>query len=182
VVISNFWPRYESRFFELGLLGSAKRAEQYYPNDDSVLNVGSQVNWHLYVHNHMGSYQNVIVRVKLLNSTMELPNDREHKPSPFSFFVEFPLSLSINETLLVPFSWSILEAISQNDSIIIKRLILNDQVFEVHVPASSDSFFRMVFELWVYDQASQEFTFAWGSEEDFSTSLHMAFRLILPTV
>lgn len=178
-VISAFWPRYEERFFELGLLGEDKKAEGYYPNDNSTLKVGSQIHWYIYIHNHMGSVQNVCIRVKLLNSTMEVPNDREHKPSPFAFFVEFPLSLSVDETLFVPFSWSISEAASQNGSIIIKRLMVNNQTVEVNVPAFPDHGFRMVFELWVYDQSSQEYKFGWESEKEFhSASLYIWFRAI----
>ena len=180
-VISAFWPRYEERFFELGLLGKDKKAEAYYPNDNSTLKVGSRVFWYIYIHNHMGSVQNVSIRVKLLNSTMEVPNDREHKPSPFAFFVEFPLSLSVDETLFVPFAWSILETISQNESIIVKRLTVNNQTVEVNVQAFSDYRFRMVFELWVYDQSSHEYKFGWQSEKEFySASLYIWFRVILP--
>jgi len=180
-VLSAFWPRYEERFFELGLLGRDKKAEGYYPNDNSTLRVGSPILWYIYIHNHMGSVQNVSVRVKLLNSTMELPNDREHKPSPYPFFVEFPLSLSVNETLFVPFSWSILEAVSQNGLIIIKRLMVNDQTVEVNFPAFSDHSFLMVFELWVYDPSFHEYKFGWESEKEFySASLYIWFRVILP--
>jgi hypothetical protein len=181
-VISAFWPKYEERFFELGLLGKDKKAEGYYPNDNSTLEVGSPILWYIYVHNHMGSVQDVSVRVKLLNSTMETPNDREHKPSPYPFFIEFPLSLSTDETMLVPFSWSILEAVSRNDSIVIKRLIVNNQTVEVDVPTFSDNSFRMVFELWVYDLSSHEYKFEWKYERQFySASTYIWFRVILPS-
>jgi hypothetical protein len=180
-VLSALWPKYEERFFELGLLGKDKKAEGYYPNDNSTLEVGSQILWYIYVHNHMGSVQNVSVRVKLLNSTMETPNDREHKPSPYAFFVEFPLSLSVDETLLVPFSWSILEAVSQNNSVIIKSLIVNNQTIEVNVTTFSDNSFRMVFELWVYDLSSNEYKFCWEYKNEFhSASLFIGFRVISP--
>lgn len=180
-VLSAFWPKYEERFFELGLLGKDKKAEGYYPNDNSTLEVGSQIFWYIYVHNHMGSAQSVSVRVKLLNSTMEAPDDRKNKPSPHPFFIEFPLSLSVDETLIVPFSWSILEAVSQNDSIIVKSLMINNETIEVGVQAFSDNSFRMVFELWVYDSTSDEYKFGWGSENEFSSaSIFMWFRVASP--
>ncbi|MEM3704240.1 MAG: hypothetical protein QXX79_07490, partial [Candidatus Bathyarchaeia archaeon] len=106
-VLSAFWPKYEERFFELGLLGKDRKAEGYYPNDNSTLEVGSQILWYIYVHNHMGSAQSVSVRVKLLNSTMEAPDDRKNKPSPYPSFIEFPLFLSVDETVFVLFSWSV---------------------------------------------------------------------------
>lgn len=180
--ISTIWPVSEERFFELSILGKDKTADYYYPNNNSTLEVGSQVSWHVNILNHMGSEQNVSLRIKLLNSTMELPDDQKHEPSPYSSFFELPLFLDVDEAQLIPFTWSLSEAISQNDSVIIQRLVLNDQVFDVYVPAS-DSLFSMVFELWVYDQASQEFTFAWGPEEDLSSiSLNIAFKIILSTL
>ena len=181
--ISTIWPRSEERFFELGILGKDETADEYYPNRNSTIEVGSQVSWYIHILNHMGSAQNVSLRVKLLNSTMEPPNDQTHESSPFISFVELPLFLDINDVQLIPFSWSILDAVSQNGSIVIKRLMINNQIVEVDVSTDSNSLFCMVFELWVYDQTSQEFTFSWGSEEDFSSaSLHMAFKVILPTV
>ena len=179
--ISAFWPSYEERFFELGLLGKDKTAESYFQEGNSTLDVSSKVNWYIYVYNHMGNAQNVDVKVKLINSTMELPDDREHEPSLLEALVDFPLSLSVNETVFVPFSWSILEADYQNGSTVLKRLMVNDQMVEVDVPVSSDSSFYIVFELWVYDQVSHEYKFGWGSEKGFfSASLNMGFRVNLP--
>lgn len=180
-VISSFWPRYEERFFELGLLGRNKKAEDYYPGNSSTLEVGSNVTWYIDIRNHMGSSQNVSVRVKLLNSTMQTPDDREHEPSPHQYFIELPLSLSVDETLLVPFSWSILEADSRNDSITIKRLMVINQTVEVDLSALSDDRFRMIFELWVYDQSSGEYIFGWDSGKEFySVSLYIWFNLGVP--
>lgn len=177
-VISAFWPRYEERFFELGLLGSNKMAEDYYPDGNSTLRIGSDVLWYIYIHNHMGSVQDVLVRVKLLNSTMLVPDDREHVPSPAPFFFELPVSLDIDETRMIPFSWSILEVDDAgNNSIAVDRLLVNDQTVDVGVSSFSDDRYRMVFELWVYDQPSNEYGFGWDSGKGFySVSLYMWFR------
>jgi len=180
-VISTIWPRSEESFFELSILGKDKTADEYYPNRNSTLEVGSQVSWYLHTLNHMGSVQNVSLRVKLLNSTMEPPNDQRHEPSPFAFFVELPLSLDVDDAQLIPFSWSILDAVSQNGSVVIKSLIVNNQTVEVDVSADSNSLFRMVFEIWVYDQSTQEYTFEWESGKNFSsTSLYIWFNVSLP--
>lgn len=180
VLISTLWPRYEERFFEFGLLGKEKRAEGYFPTDDFTIKIGSQINWFIYIHNHMGSFQNVIVRVKLLNSTMQVPDDNENHPSPIVHFAEIPLYLSVDDTHYLPFTWSILEANVQNETIILESLEVNNQTVIVHVPTSSNSFFRMVFELWIYDQASQQYIFGWETGKDFSSSsLRMAFRATL---
>ena len=182
-VISYFWPRYEERFFELGLLGRNKMAEDYYPNGNSSLEVGSDVLWYIYIHNHMGTVQDVLVRAKLVNSSMLIPDDREHVPSPAPFFFELPVSLDVDETKTIPFSWSILEADFQNDSIIINRLMVNNQTVNIDVSAFFDSRCRVVFELWVYDQSSNEYRFGWDSGEDFySVSLYIWFSPALRTI
>jgi uncharacterized membrane protein len=181
-VVSSFWPKYEAQFIELGLLGKDGTAKGYYPNDNPTLNTDSQVNWYIYIHNHMANSQNITVRVKLLNSTMQAPNDTEHEPSPFASVAELPLLLPVNDTQLIPFSWSISEAISQNGSIVIKSLMLNGQTVRVDVPAVSNSSFSIVFELWVYDQSSHEYRFGWESGKGFfSASVNMWFNVSLPS-
>ena len=178
-VVSAFWPKYEERFFELGLLGRNRMAEDYYPGGNSTIGVGSSVVWYIYLHNHMGSPQNVSVRVKLLNATMEAPDDRGHRPSPYDFFVEFPVSLSVDETLLVPFSWRVVDADFVNGSVLVRGLVVNNQTVGVDVWASAeDPRLRMVFELWVYDEVSGEYRFEWESKgEVYSASVYIWFRV-----
>ena len=179
IVINLFWPRYEEQFFELSLLGKNKMAENFFLNDNSSLLLNSQVAWFIYIYNHIGSPQNVFLKVKLVNSTIDLPIDQDNKPSLVDPIAEFPLSLSINETLLVPFSWSIVEAFSQNDSIILKQLIINDEIVNVNISTSSNSSCWMVFELWVYDNSSQNYRFGWLSGEKLSSSsLYMLFKVL----
>ena len=135
-LISALWPRSEERFIELGLLGKDQKAEGYFVNDNPTLEVGSQVNWYIYLHNHMGSEQYASVRIKLLNSTMEVPNDQEHKPSPYASITEFPVHFAVNDTELIPFSWDVSDAVYQNDSIVIEHLVVNGQTVDVNVSAS----------------------------------------------
>ncbi len=177
-VISSVWPQQEKKFIELGLLGKNKIADAYFADANYTVEVGASNSWFIYVYNHMGAVQYVSVRLKLLNSTMEVPNDQEHQPSNTTSLAVFPLSLSINETMLVPFSWSIIDTEAQNGSTLIKRLMVNEQPVNVNVSASVNSSFRIVFELWVYDQFSHEYRFGWGSGEEFSSaSIYMWFRL-----
>ena len=177
--VSSIWPTQENWFIELGLLGSNKTADAYFYNFDSTLEAGVQNTWYLYVHNHMDRVQDISIRIKILNSTMTLPNDIENEYSPYVHFTELPLSLSINETILVPFTWSIPEVLIQTDSVVIKRLMVNNQIYDVDIMTFSDSFFRMVFELWVYDDSSQEYEFGWNLEENmFSASLYIGFKAV----
>lgn len=179
-VISFFWPKYEERFFELSLLGKNKKADNYFLRDNSSITLGSQIDWYIYIHNHMGNLQDVIVKVKLLNSSMDMPIDRDHEPSSQSSIIEPSFSLSIDETLFVPFSWNISEIISHTDSITIKSIMVNDKIIQVNVSDSPNYEFYLVFELWVYNKDSNEYKFGWEyADEFFSSSLHMSFRLKL---
>lgn len=177
-LISTFWPRYEMQFIELGLLGKDKLAKDYFLSDNSTVTLGTRVNWYIYLHNHIEGSQEVIIKVKLINSTMQVPNDEEHVPSPSASFTEMPLSLLDNETLIVPFSWSVTELSSQGDSIFLRQLSINNQSVNVDVSTLSKTFFQMVFELWVYNKSSQEYKFGWQSSQGYSSaSLQIGFRV-----
>ena len=178
-IISLFWPKIEEPFFEFALLGRNKVAEEYFPNSSSSLDISSNVLWYIQVHNHMGSNQSVLIRVKILNSTMQAPDDRKHECSPYPHIIEFPLSLSNAETILTPFDWSILEAEFRNNVTAIKGLEINNQMIEVEFPIISENRFRMVFELWIYNGTSNQYEFRWYSgKETYSVSLYMWFEVI----
>lgn len=178
-IVSLYWPKYEEYFFELGLLGKEGKAEGYFPDDNSTIHVGTPMSWRIYVHNHMGREQDVSIRVKVLNSTMLAPDDRGHEPSPEPYFSEIPVSLSVDETVLVPFSWSVYDAEPRNGTLI-RGLIVNDGFVDVDVRGSDDRF-RVVFELWVYDEASDQYVFGWYSKGEFySASIYTWFEFIFP--
>jgi hypothetical protein len=179
-VISSVWPTQEEQFIELGLLGKNKTADSYFVTENANIDVGALSSWFIYVHNHLGYTQTISVRVKLLNSAMELPDDQEHQPSNLTSFVEFPLSLSVNQSVLIPFSWSIMDAESQNGSAVIKQLLVNNQTVNVDVRSSYS--FAIDFELWVQNHGSGEYSFGWESEKGFSSaSVNMWFNVNLPS-
>ncbi len=176
-VVGLYWPRYEEYFFELGLLGSGMSAEGYFPNNDSAVYIGTPLSWFVYVHNHMGSDQEILIKVKLLNSTMIGPDDRQHEPGPYDSVVELPLSLSIDETELIPFSFSILDVAFDNGTII-KAVIVNDDFIDVNVRDNPENRFRVVFELWIYDHSMNEYVYGWYSKgERYSASIYAWFSL-----
>ena len=175
--ISSFWPTQEKRFFELGLLGKNRIADDYFVDANSTIGVGDLNNWFINIGNHMGKQYNISIRAKLINFTTKLPDDQENIPCPAPSFSELPLSLLANETLLVPFSWSVFEIEWQNGSIVIKTLLVNEQVIDVYVSALEPSL-RIVFELWVQDQSSGDYLFGWKSENGFfSASVYKGFRM-----
>ena len=180
-MISSVWPAEEERFIELGLLGKNKTADAYFTSENALINVGELNNWFIYVHNHIGTAQNVSVSARLLNSSMELPNDREHQPSNATSFVTFPFSLSLNQSMLIPFSWSIMDGKNQNDSVVITQLLVNNQTINIDALSSTNHSFIIVFELWIQNRISGEYAFSWESGEGLSSaSVNMSFNVNLP--
>lgn len=179
VIISSFWPEYEEQFIELGLLGEDKTADNYFPNGNYSLSEGSQLNWFIYVYNHMSTPQRLYIKVKLINSTIYLPDDHTHKPSPAETIVDIPLLLDSNDTSIIPFSWRLNKIDYSNQLVYVKSLIVNDQLIELQNFSSSDSDYRIVFELWTHNELTNEYLFSWRKEaETFSVSLHMGFKVI----
>ena len=177
-LVSSFWPSNVERFFELGLLGRNGRAEDYFLGDDSTVQINSNLPWYLYVRNRMGSEQLILIRVTLINSTMQTPNDTSHEPSLQSALTEFPLSLARNETVVLPFTWKITETQFVNDAIRVRQVMINDLPPIDTDISSSDNKFALVFELWVYHPSTGRYEFSWETEsEPRSASVYIWFDL-----
>ncbi len=150
------------QFFAMWVLGSNGMAEHYYPNDNPNLIVGEQLNWTLGVYNHMASIEYVVVRVKLLNSTLPSPDELTAKPSPVSPLAEFTRVLLDNETWSIPFVWKMLNATLRGGSLSITGLTLNQTAFRSEFATAMSGFnFRFVFELWFYDDNTNDLVFSW---------------------
>jgi hypothetical protein len=176
-MISSAWPTQEDWFFGLGLLGKDKTADGYFTNGNSIVEVGVLNSWFIYVNNHMGTAQNVSIRAKLLSSAMELPDDQKHQHSNATAFAEFPLSISFNETVLLPFFWKIVKVERQNNSNIIDSLMVNDKLAKIGV-SDSNSSFTIVFELWVQNSDIGDYMFGWESKNGVSSaSINMGFKV-----
>ncbi len=150
------------QFFAMWVLGSGDLAEQYYPEDNPNLSVGQEVKWTLGIHNHMGSIQYVVVRVKLLNSTLQSPDDLTGEPSSAASLLEYTRVLLDNETWYVPFSWKILQTEMNGQSTTLTSLLIDqNHITGTLATAVSGYNYRFVFELWFYDQARNELAFSW---------------------
>lgn len=149
-------------FFALGILGKEGKAEHYYPGGDPNIEVGEQVYWVIYLYNHMGGPRYVALRFKLLNSTMPSPEADGGAPSRAPAFIEVRRVLANNETILLPFSWSIEGAQVIGDSTIIRRLSAMGETYETYAVAREGHNFRVVIELWIYDERTGDFDFGWS--------------------
>lgn len=174
-VISAIWPRSEENFFELGLLGKDMKAEGYF-NNASVVSLDVPQQWNIYINNQMGTDQLVLIKVKVLNSTDPLPDDRQNVWSPVKTSYVTTLPLSANQSTYIPLKWSVHDIQHTNDYDAIRSITINNSKVDVYV-RSRDKRFCMVIELWVYDRVRQEFVFGWNSGKEFySISIYMWFK------
>lgn len=158
-------PPPSEQFLAMWVLGTKGLTEHYYPRDDPNLKMGEEVNWTLGIHNHMGSIQYVVVRVKLLNSTSPSPDDLTNKPSPVTPLLESTRVLLDNETWAIPFRWKITDVALKNEKLTLKEILINETPFRHElVTAVSGINYRFVFELWSYDQATNDLAFSWRTD------------------
>ena len=165
-VVMAYLPERNEPFMALAVLGDEGMAEKYYPGDDPNIEVGEEVRWTLYLYNHMGEARYVAVRVKLLNSTMLAPNSTSCTPSAAPVVYETRRVLLDNETLLYPLDWGLLEVGGEGDLVSIEGLMINGGSLQTGVEAVHGYNFRVVLELWVYEEASEDLTFGWASGEE----------------
>ena len=154
------------QYFALYTLGSAGLAEHYFPGDVVDILPGTRMSWHVGVYNHMGRVQLVRVVFKLLNLTMLGPDQANNNTaSPRESFYETTRLLISNETWTLPVNWSVLNATTSPNATEIHSLTFNGQVLtdNVDVQALYGANYRIVIELWVYDDSGGNFSFAWAA-------------------
>lgn len=158
-------PRPVEQFFALGILGENMMAEHYYPGDNSSIELGDTVKWHITLYNHMGSVQYVAIKAKLLNQTTPPPDDMNHTASAVPPFKEIGRVLVDNETWMFPFYWSVEGTSWSNDSLRITTLKLNNVTITqgLNTTAQHGYNFRIVLELWSYANQTSGLQFGWRS-------------------
>ena len=171
----------EEKFFALAVLGEEGMAEHYYPGDDPDIDVGEEAHWTIYLYNHMGEVQYVAVRVKLLNSTTLAPNSTSCIPSPAPVVYDVRRVIFDNETWLHLVTWSIKEVGLVGDFLNIYLLSMNGAYFETNVVARDGYNFRIVLELWVYDESLNDFQFGWNYDDEMHCAWNQVwFNVTLP--
>ena len=189
--ISSIWPRSQEKFFELGLLNKNMKAENFFASnasvrnerdpylfDENVISINDPIKWNIFLGNHMGSNQLVKIKVKFISSdpVEPMPDDRNHEPSAIATSFEIPVYLKADQTVLVPFVWSVSKVSYKFEYDELKRLTINDKPIPLYV-RSYDSRFRIVFELWVWDSSKNDFVYGWNTGKEFlSASVYLWFK------
>jgi hypothetical protein len=158
-------PRPKEQFFQIYVLGENRMAERYYPDNSSNIPVGRLVHWYLGATNFMGSVQYVVIEVKLGNSSIEAPDEINSVPSPAPVLLEYRRVLMDNETWEFPFSWVIGEIRQDGNMTHVRVVVINVkngvEARSGEVSALNGHNFRIIFELWTYDPATENLIFGW---------------------
>ena len=183
MLIGMFLPQQEEPFLAMATLGEGGMADKYYPGGDPNIRVESPVRWYIYLYNHMGCAQYVAVRVKLLNSVLPGPDSASCSPSPTPAFFELRYVLIKNETRVSPLFWRVSEATQGENVVSITELVVNNMTVGLDATASDGYNFRMVLELWVYDDASDGLRFGWRSGQKYRCAWNQIwFNVTMPAV
>ena len=158
VMYVGFTPR--ERFFQIYVLGEDGKAERYYPNDDPNVKVGTPVRWFIGVQNSMGRAEYVSIRVKLGNETTLAPSSENCTAANLPTLVEYHKALTDGETWLFTFNWAISE-ISQEGETTYITLDVNGDPIASKIDVREGLSNRLIFELWSYNEASNDFEFGW---------------------
>jgi len=170
------YPRPQEQFFASWVLGAQGTTADYYPNNNPTIGLRKEVTWTLGVYNHMGSLQYVVLRVKLLNSTMTAPNDTTDQPSQAATIFEFARVLVSNETWSIPFVWEIQNRTSTKNEVTITGLSINQTTLTGQLATANSGYdFRFIFEVWHYDATTSDLSFAWTTSDG---QLHVVWTQI----
>jgi len=142
----------EKPFSELWILGPNHMAENYPLN----ISIGEQKLLFIGVANHMHSSMYYIVYAKFRNQTQPLPDDKNSTPSPVLPLYEFRFFLVDGENWETPLNFTILDASLNDNNLVVKRISINDMIFEGEYVARRDLglVYQIFFELWLYNMTS----------------------------
>lgn len=156
------------KFNAIYTLGSAGQPWNYFPANKTDILPGVKVTWYVGVYNHMGNPELVQLRFKILNLTMQGPNQLNETPSQRDEFFEETQLLLSNETWTLPVTWAVYNATRNHNSTVINSLTFNGEItsYNVEISALYGIDFRIVIELWVYDDTTGSFLFHWTGADN----------------
>ena len=158
-------PKQQGQYFQLYLLGAKGTVADYYPNNDTTIAINESVQWYLSVQNSMGSVQLVEIRMKLGNQTIPAPggaNISSSAPEIASFY----RFVQDNETWNVPLYWSIAKTIASSNATQITQMQVDNETYNVRALARKGVNFRIIIELWTFNENSNAFQYGWTAGSD----------------
>ena len=154
------FPQGGESFSELWLLGPNQMAENFPFN----IQVGEKNSLFLGVRNHLGNSAYYLVSVKFRNQTQPLPSINSSEPSSLPSIHEFQFILADGNVWETPVTFEVLDASVEGDLMVIRSISINGKIVQVDCRSIRDSdrnefYFKLFFELWVYNSKSSTFEF-----------------------
>jgi hypothetical protein len=176
----HFFPIHGQSFFVLTTLDQNMGTSAYYSNNLGIVHQNEILNWHITVYNHMFRAELIEIRIKLVNSSVFDPNLSNNTPSPVSPLLVYEYMLNSNETWVIPVAWSIgnVTKIDNGNATAIEKILFNGKILQTAITNGVNEFYRWIFELWVFDESSMQFSFTWKSGAvNFSSANIMIFEV-----
>lgn len=153
----------------------------YYPKNNTDIELGDTVTWYVGVTDNMGTVQLVSLRVKISNETPTTIDDQQAE-SPAPVVTQFIRFLADKETWELPFVWSISNATSTVGNTNILALQINNETYQTQKwSAWKGHNFRIIFELWTWQTDSNAFRFGWVTNgERHVARLQVWFNMTSP--
>ena len=176
-IFSSMWPEYENQFIEIALLDGNHKTVDYFPNDEHIIHLGTPLHWNIYLHNYRAVESRIKIVTKILNSTDAKPDDFLGVPSTREPMASHEVTLEKNEKTFIPIDWSIYD-LHYNDIIYLDSILYNNNVIYLDNTESKDGHFVMVFELWVNNDVTGDYSYVYIIDnESRSSSVYMNFLL-----
>jgi hypothetical protein len=150
------------QFIALGIFSNGGTLSNYFSGEGVNVTVGEILNWNVRVSNQMGSIQYVEVVYRLGNRTLANPgSDSPASSLPqlgnSSIFIPNAQTASLN------FTWSISSTATVGPMMFL-NMTVNGEHFSPSIGAVGGQRFRLFFELWTFDVASNSFGYGYKGE------------------
>ncbi|HKX80804.1 MAG TPA: hypothetical protein VJL54_00975 [Nitrososphaera sp.] len=155
----------QEQYIMLSTVGSDMTTKSIYPTSGPLVSEGDTLDWNVQLYNHMGESEYVEIRLKLLNSTQQGPDNVLHLPSPAAHIYEERIALASNETAVIPIAINIADAeAGAGGATAIRALTVNGaEITGLNVANDKSNNFRFIIELWRHDVETESFVFTWPS-------------------
>jgi len=168
------------KFMSISLLNEEQLAKEFFPSNTSAISINETLKWFINFYNGMEEDVQILIKVKIRNSTIDPPNDINKTPSSGKKLLDINFLAKKNETLIMPFVWSVTNASFQNDFVLISKMIINDKTVDLNLTSDSGNF-CIVFEVWLHDENVDAFVFQWDSGTEFECIwIQKWFELVSP--
>jgi hypothetical protein len=147
-------------FMEFGIYSNSG-LEGYIPGKNFTITPPQTTNWTITVGNMMDASQFAMVVVRLANSTTQSPNSTTPAAS-LPELMAMQRFLGMGETSKFSFTWTV-ESASQTGNLVFLNVTINGQRTggQLEIGAASGRNFRLIFELWTFDAATESFQYGY---------------------